>query len=63
MSAFVAVQTQWRTRVMPTGRVIYCGLDYAGVAAGLALAGIALTPDQWDELQLVERAAMRELNQ
>jgi hypothetical protein len=40
----------------------YLGLDYSGVEAGLRLAGIMLSPEQWDDLRSIEAGAMKELN-
>lgn len=56
--AFLAVQTQWR--VAGQGQAV--GLDYAGVAAGLAAEGIALEPADWRDLRAIEAGAVAELN-
>lgn len=40
----------------------YIGLDYGGVQAGLALAGIQLTSGQWDDLRDIEAGARDALN-
>jgi hypothetical protein len=63
LDAFLAVSTQWR--VVPGvmgGAAYYAGLDYAGVAAGLAGAGIAATPELWAGLRTMEAAARDALN-
>ena len=64
--AFLAVQTQWRAAIVGGGfspaRLFYVGLDYAGVRAGLAAEGIALTPAQWRDLRLMEAEARKVLN-
>lgn len=63
MLAFVAVSTQWRPPVFgPAGNAYWQGLDYAGVEAGLRLAGISPTPDIFAGLRLMEGAARNQLN-
>lgn len=59
----MAVSTQWRAigRGME-GSVYWLGLDYAGVSAGLAGAGIADTPEIWAGLRMMEGAARNALN-
>lgn len=42
--------------------IAHIGLDYAGVKAGLELAGVELTPSQWDDLRDIEAGAMDALN-
>lgn len=63
LSAFLAVQTQWRAiaRGMD-GQVYWQGLDYAGVEAGLRGNGIDATPDIWAGLRVMEAAARNALN-
>lgn len=62
--AFLAVETQWRTAVaggMESSRILFVGLDYTAVRAGLDAVGIEITPDLWSGLQVMEgdaRAAM-----
>ena len=59
--AFLNSTTQWRVAEVMSGlRII--GFDYAGVKAGLKLAGIKLKSDQWSDLQVMERAALQALN-
>lgn len=60
---FLAVSTQWRAiaRGME-GQVYWQGLDYAGVSAGLAGAGINSTPSLWAGLRVMEAAARDALN-
>ncbi|MDT7533729.1 DUF1799 domain-containing protein [Sphingobium sp. SA2] len=60
--AFLAVSTQWHLLSLGTGGVYWQGLDYARVAAGLDKAGIALSPEQWSGLRLMERTAASALN-
>jgi hypothetical protein len=66
VEAFLAVSTQWRTGVRPAGfgsATLWIGLDYAGVRAGLEVAGIAGTPDLWGGLTIMEHEAARALNE
>ena len=60
--AFLAVDTQWRVVARAEGRVHFPGLDYDGVKAGFNLAGIALTPGLWSDVQLIEAGAVAALN-
>ena len=63
VSAFLMVSTQWRAIARGLeGAVYWQGLDYAGVAVGLAGRGIAATPDLWAGLQIMEVAARDALN-
>jgi len=39
------------------------GLDYAGARAGLDLAGIAVTPALWADLQSIEHGAIAAMNE
>ncbi len=39
------------------------GLDYAGARAGLDLAGIAVTPALWADLQIIEHGAIAAMNE
>lgn len=58
MQLFQRVQTQWRTG--PMGGVI--GFDYPAVETLARLAGITVTPDMMDGLQVMEGAALAALN-
>lgn len=60
--AFLATASQWRTIVLPSGAVHYQGLDYASVRVGLDMADIALTPEHWAGLRLMERTAAAAMN-
>jgi hypothetical protein len=60
--AFLSVASQWRAVPLADGRVLWQGLDYSGVRAGLKAAAIALDPRQWAGLQVMERAAAAALN-
>lgn len=55
--AFLAVQTQWQ-RVATMKGLFATGLDYAGVEAGLRLAGITVTPEVWAQVQQIETGAV-----
>ena len=63
VEAFLAVTTQWRMTGTPDGRLVATGLDYAGARAGLALAGIEVTPETWAEIRLIESGAMEAMNE
>ncbi|GAB4184255.1 MAG: hypothetical protein OHK0024_24430 [Thalassobaculales bacterium] len=65
LRAFLCCHTQWRRQLvvgLGAAAVMWMGLDYAGVAAGLRQARIRLTPAQWEDLQAMEAAALTELN-
>lgn len=62
MQAFASLVTQWRIVPLASGRLHYCGLDYAGARAGLDLAGVSLTPGLWDDLRTMELAAREAAN-
>lgn len=59
--AFSTVGTQWRVAAGMNG-FAHIGLDYGGVKAGLDLAGITLTPGEWDDLRDIEAGALEALN-
>lgn len=63
LRAFLAVSTQWRAVERSEGQLRWIGLDYAGARAGLDLAGIAVTPDLWADVQTIETAARAALNE
>jgi len=60
--AYAAISTQWRTAPIGMGAYRYLGLDYTAAKAGLELAGITVTTDQWKGVRVMERAATIELN-
>lgn len=64
--AFLAVSTQWRTAPFGGGmapmQVIYQGLDYTAVRAGLDGFGIETSPALWRDLRVIEAAARNALN-
>lgn len=61
--AFLAVATQWRTVPYGRGGVLWQGLDYGAVQAGLALAGLTLDPERWAEVRLIEAGAIEAMNE
>jgi hypothetical protein len=60
--AFLAVDTQWRAVPMGMGGMYWMGLDYTAATAGLAAAGIKVTPALWSDLKVMERAGRDALN-
>lgn len=62
ITAFLAVDGQWRSVPAPFGGFILLGLDYAAVVAGLQMAGISATPEIWADLCVIEAAAKNALN-
>ena len=62
MNAFCAIFSQWRIVALASGRMFYSGLDYAGTRAGLEEAGIAVTPQLWAGIRIMEIEAKRVLN-
>lgn len=62
LEAYLAVRSQMRVAVMPTGGLVRLGLDYAAAEAGLRLAGIEVTPGTWADLRIIEQAAIAALN-
>lgn len=63
VSAFLAVDTQWRWIARHDGASRATGLDYAACDAGMRRAGIETTPELWEELQIIELAARAALNE
>jgi hypothetical protein len=61
VTAFLFVASQWR--VASRGRrPFYVGLDYAAARAALDARRIAVTPELWDGLTVMEMAARDALN-
>lgn len=56
--AFLIGATQWRWLGAGFG-AMPLGLDYAGVRAGCAMAGLRLKPEQFDGLQIMEVEALK----
>ena len=61
INAFLAVANQWRS-MQGARRAHVVGLDYAAVRAGLDMAGITLSPDEWADFRVIEGAASAALN-
>ena len=66
LEAFILCETQWRV-VQVTGAdlttsIRYLGLDYVGCKVALEFAGIAVTPDLWAAIGIVEAAAIAACN-
>lgn len=64
--AFLTVCTQWRTVSAGGGMApmmpLWIGLDYAAARVGLDAEGIAITPELWRGLRVMEDEARNELN-
>lgn len=58
IEVFLAVDTQWRC-VFAGSRMVFIGLDYAGVRSALGLSRTRLPASGFADLQLMERAALR----
>lgn len=54
----MAISTQWRFAAPGDGTLRRLGLDYASVRVGFDLAGVAMTPDLWRDIQIIEYGAM-----
>ena len=61
VSAFLAVQTQWRLIAGPSG-LAWLGLDYGGVATGLAAEAVEVTPALWADLRVIEAGVVARMN-
>lgn len=59
---WLSIASQWRTAPLGEVGLLWLGLDYAAVRAGLALSRIKVTPDLWDQIRLVEAGAKAALN-
>lgn len=57
---WLTIDTQWRSHVAG-GRLMFVGLDYAGVDRALAWSETALTPAGFRDLRLMEGAALEAL--
>lgn len=60
--AYLRVHTQWRVVGTAAGPLHAVGLDYPAVKIGLKLAGIKVTKDLWQDLQMVEIGARAAMN-
>lgn len=47
----------------PDGRLHRFGLDYGAAESGLKLAGIAITPDLWAAVRVIEVGVLESLNE
>lgn len=64
-NAWCRVSRQWRVISgggAMGGGVVWLGLDYGAVHAGLGLAGIVISPEEWAQVQQIEVGAAEELN-
>ena len=62
VQAFLAIQTQWKVLPRFGDRPVWIGLDHGAAEAGLRLAGIDMTSEQWMELRVIEAGAKAVLN-
>ena len=65
LEAFLAVSGQWRTESVGAHGVIWViwlALDATAAQAGLALAGLSVTPATWAQVRIIEAGAREELN-
>lgn len=62
LEAFLAISGQWRTASAGLGGLVWIGLDYTAARAGLEMAGIALSPETWAQVQSIEAGAREALN-
>jgi Phage related hypothetical protein (DUF1799) len=65
VAAFLSACSQWRVATlsnMERARIVYLGLDYAGARIAIEAAGIAITPQLWADLCVMEAAACAALN-
>jgi hypothetical protein len=62
LTAFLAVDTQWRAVPAGMSGLYWIGLDYTAVETGLKAAAIDATPSLWAGLRTIERAARDALN-
>ena len=58
LAGFLALCTQWRFACPGDGSLRRTGLDYAAARAGLDLAGIAMTPELWSDIRMIEMGAI-----
>ena len=58
---FLACQTQWRSAPLSTwakAELRQTGLDYAGVESAARLLGLAMLPDDFTRIRLMEAEAL-----
>lgn len=63
LNAFLVVASQWRVIAPAGGGIFYSGLDYSAVDRGWHMAGVAVTPDLFTEVQIIEAGARVALNE
>ena len=61
-NAFLHVSGQWRAAPRGMGGIYWIGLDYTAAKHGFDLAGLAISPETWMDLRLIEHGAREELN-
>lgn len=61
VTAFLALETQWRLATGPTG-LIWCGLDYAAAAAAVRARTLRAWQRLLADLRVMEAAALEVLN-
>lgn len=59
--AFTACATQWQVAPLPSGRLLFSGLDYAG--CDVVLRNQQAGPHAFEELQAMEDAALEVFNE
>ena len=66
VAAFFAIASQWRVITIWTNeggqKQVFIGLNYASSEAGLRLAGLNVTPEEWAGVRIMEDEARRVLN-
>lgn len=65
VALFLACQTQWRLAAVAGAEraaLVWHGLDYAGAAAAARATGRRLRGELFEDLRVMEAAAMAELN-
>jgi hypothetical protein len=62
LNRFLACATQWRAVAAGLGGLVWIGLDYAACVCALDGKGLAMTPADWSDLQVMEAAAISVMN-
>jgi Phage related hypothetical protein (DUF1799) len=57
--AFFEVCTQFRTVAHGNGMLQRTGLDYLAAEAGFRQAGVAVTPELWQEVRCIEAGVLK----
>lgn len=58
LRAFLCIASQWRVVSPGDGTIRRTGLDYQGAKAGLDLAEVAMNPELWADVQIIEDAVV-----